>query len=348
MNITRFRMTLGLVAGLTAAIALLGACDSGSGGEGGGESEATATATATATTAPTPTPEPTATATVGSEGGGRDAAMSVQEYAEWCGKVSGQATEPLTWAEAAEEFKGLHAEYRSVAPPSEIEEYHNANAALVAAIYQFANTQPRDDPFSPFDLFGVGFLMSGTLEDAEASLPPDVRVVLEEQGCIDPEGSGAGSDEASTWTLEEYQDPITDKKTLYYFLRSAGDSDYGHLVLRIDCADSSQTLLTDVNIHQLSWYKGEPEEVILRFGEGEPITEEWIWVEDNRAPDVLTEWMLEAPEAQQAAYVERLRSGERFVLRYLGSPDSGISEQTHIFHTEGLEALMSEAESACG
>ena len=120
--------------------------------------------------------------------------LTLDEYAEWCSRDTAESlgidTEELagsTWGEVAEVFAQLVDEAQAIEPPEELERYHSGQVQVAQAVLAFAQGQEDDELFNVFSLIGVGLVVSGIVEEAEASLTDQAREVLRAAGCLDSE-----------------------------------------------------------------------------------------------------------------------------------------------------------------
>lgn len=135
---------------------------------------------------------------------GGDDALTVAEYAEWCGDNPIADEIDLESAATWREFVGLlervRSEAQSVTPPDEIREYHASTLAVLDAMIGFGQRQDED---AVPDLFSAALALiplAATVDQATGSLDVETRATLAEAGCLDDEAGldqslsgGAGS-----------------------------------------------------------------------------------------------------------------------------------------------------------
>ncbi len=84
---------------------------------------------------------------------------------------------------------------KSIEPPPELSELHQARIALATSLAAVAYGKPADDPLNLFELVIPAFAALPALQAAEANLDPQVRQQLVDAGCLDAEGEeGGGGD----------------------------------------------------------------------------------------------------------------------------------------------------------
>ena len=81
-------------------------------------------------------------------------------------------------------------ELRSIEPPDELAEYHQAQLSTATLMAQYAFTQDPDAELDLWEFFGIALIAAGIAEEAEASLDPDLRQRLVDGGCIEADESG--------------------------------------------------------------------------------------------------------------------------------------------------------------
>ena len=126
--------------------------------------------------------------------------LTLGEYAEWCSRepsktlgTDGEGLVGLTWGELTEILGGLVEEMQVIEPPEDVRKYHAGQIQVMQAVVGFAQEQDEDELFNLFSLIGIGIVVSGISESAEASLTDQARAVLEEAGCLDSDDSGEGA-----------------------------------------------------------------------------------------------------------------------------------------------------------
>lgn len=123
--------------------------------------------------------------------GGGTAALTLDEYAEWCGM--GLVNDDLpdldstTWDEATAVLERLLGEATAINPPDEVREYHDGLIAAIQALVAVAREEDQDAAYSPFALFGVLLIVGGIFEEAERSLSASTRAALEAGDCLNSE-----------------------------------------------------------------------------------------------------------------------------------------------------------------
>ena len=81
-------------------------------------------------------------------------------------------------------------ELRSIEPPDELAEYHQAQLSTVTLMAQYPFTQDPDAELDLWEFFGIALIAAGIAEEAETSLDPDLRQRLVDGGCIEADESG--------------------------------------------------------------------------------------------------------------------------------------------------------------
>ena len=160
--------------------------------------EPTSTPTAEPTPEPTstptaePTPEPTGTPTAQVE------TLSLDEYLAACSLLAeGPETEDdATYGEISAAVEGLIEMMSSLAPPSEVADWHDKVLEFMTTYKDLVDSQPEDE------VMGIEFLAiaSGleslveSVTEVENAMPAEIRRRMVEAGCI--EGSGTGPESA--------------------------------------------------------------------------------------------------------------------------------------------------------
>ena len=83
---------------------------------------------------------------------------------------------------------------RSVEPPPELAELHQAQIELLTAVAAVAYGKPADDPANPFELLLPALASLPALLAADANLDPQVRQQLVDAGCLDAEDVDFGGE----------------------------------------------------------------------------------------------------------------------------------------------------------
>ena len=76
---------------------------------------------------------------------------------------------------------------RSIEPPPELAELHQAQIELLTAVAAVAYAKPADDPANPFELLLPALASLPAVLAADANLDPQVRQQLVDAGCLDAE-----------------------------------------------------------------------------------------------------------------------------------------------------------------
>ena len=98
----------------------------------------------------------------------------------------------LTWGLI---FTGVDSDIttlRSVEPPPELAELHQAQIELLTTVAAVAYGKPADDPANPFELLLPALAGLPAVLAADANLDPQVRQQLVDAGCLDPQGEDGG------------------------------------------------------------------------------------------------------------------------------------------------------------
>ena len=98
----------------------------------------------------------------------------------------------LTWGLI---FTGVDSDIttlRSIEPPPELAELHQAQIELLTAVAAVAYGKPADDPANPFELLLPALASLPAVLAADANLDPQVRQQLVDAGCLDPQGEDGG------------------------------------------------------------------------------------------------------------------------------------------------------------
>ena len=146
----------------------------------------------TSTPTAEPTPEPTGTPTAQVE------TLSIDEYLTACSLLAeGPETEDdATYGEISAAVEGLIEMMSSLAPPSEVADWHDKVLEFMTTYKDLVDSQPEDE------VMGIQFLAiaSGleslveSVTEAENAMPAEIRRRMVEAGCI--EGSGTGPESA--------------------------------------------------------------------------------------------------------------------------------------------------------
>ena len=83
---------------------------------------------------------------------------------------------------------------RSIEPPPELAELHQAQIELLTAVAAVAYSKPADEPANPFELLLPALASLPTVLAADASLDPQVRQQLVDAGCLDAEDVDFGGE----------------------------------------------------------------------------------------------------------------------------------------------------------
>ena len=100
----------------------------------------------------------------------------------------------LTWGLI---FTGVDSDIttlRSIEPPPELAELHQAQIELLTAVAAVAYGKPADDPANPFELLLPALASLPAVLAADANLDPQVRQQLVDAGCLDSQGVDEGGD----------------------------------------------------------------------------------------------------------------------------------------------------------
>ena len=112
--------------------------------------------------------------------------LSIEEYGEWCAGDFGLAEvgEGSTWGALASVVDGAILEGRSLAPPDVLRDYHAAAIESLVLFWLATREFEPDAVFTPGDLLSSAILTAWLLGRVQDALPYDVRVTLEDAGCI--------------------------------------------------------------------------------------------------------------------------------------------------------------------
>ena len=83
---------------------------------------------------------------------------------------------------------------KSIEPPPELSELHQAQIGLFTSLATLAYGKPADEPVNPFELLLPAFAALPALLAADASLDPQLRQQLVDAGCLDSEDVDNGGD----------------------------------------------------------------------------------------------------------------------------------------------------------
>ena len=81
---------------------------------------------------------------------------------------------------------------KSIEPPPELSELHQAQIGLFTSLATLAYGKPADDPANPFELLLPALASLPAVLAADANLDPQVRQQLVDAGCLDPQGEDGG------------------------------------------------------------------------------------------------------------------------------------------------------------
>ena len=83
---------------------------------------------------------------------------------------------------------------RSIEPPPELAELHQAQIELLTAVAAVAYSKPADEPANPFELLLPALASLPAVLAADASLDPQVRQQLVDAGCLDSQDVDEGGE----------------------------------------------------------------------------------------------------------------------------------------------------------
>ena len=150
---------------------------------------ATPLPTPTPVPTPTPTPQPTPTPTPDA-----DAPLTLAEYAQRCGMQTAANVALLdaniTNGAALQALRPALAEMRSVIPPPELTDFHNAGLAVLAGLETALSPAPPEAALDPLLLLPVLLTAGPAVGAAEMALSAETRAALVSAGCIVTEESG--------------------------------------------------------------------------------------------------------------------------------------------------------------
>ena len=155
---------------------------------------ATPLPTPTPTPAPTPPPQPTPTPTPDAA-----APLTLAEYAQRCGTQTAANTALLeadiTNGAALQAIRPALAEMRSVIPPPELADFHQAGLNVLTGLETALSPAPPDAALDPLLLLPVLLTAGPAVAAAEMALSAETRAALIAAGCIVIEESvGAAAD----------------------------------------------------------------------------------------------------------------------------------------------------------
>ena len=155
---------------------------------------ATPLPTPTPTPAPTPTPQPTPTSTPDAA-----APLTLVEYAQRCGMQTAANIALLdantTNGAALQALKPALAEMRSVIPPPELADFHQAGLNVLTALETALSPAAPEAALDPLLLLPVLLTAGPAVAAAEMALSAETRAALIAAGCIVTEdGGGAAAD----------------------------------------------------------------------------------------------------------------------------------------------------------
>ena len=126
--------------------------------------------------------------------GGDGKALTVAEYATWCGErddlgalFEGDAVP--SWGEYADAVEAQIDEAQAIRAPSALSTYHRAGTELLKAVQDAVQQEPADEPMDRVALLmdEAAIAASMIAYAAETDLPDDVRTTLTASGCLDKE-----------------------------------------------------------------------------------------------------------------------------------------------------------------
>ena len=104
------------------------------------------------------------------------------------------AEDSATWGLIFTSVDAAVTELRSIEPPPELAELHQAQIELLTAVAAVAYGKPADDPANPFELLLPALASLPAVLAADANLDPQVRQQLVDAGCLDSEDEDGGGD----------------------------------------------------------------------------------------------------------------------------------------------------------
>lgn len=151
---------------------------------------ATPLPTPTPTPAPTPQPTPTPTPDV-------TAPLTLAEYAQRCGAQTAANIALLdantTNGAALQALKPALAEMRSVLPPPELADFHQAGLNVLTGLETALSSAPPEAALDPLLLLPVLLTAGPAVAAAEMALSPETRAALIAAGCIVIEDNGGAA-----------------------------------------------------------------------------------------------------------------------------------------------------------
>ena len=157
------------------------------------------TATPVPTPTPTPTPAPTPTPPPPTPTPDAAAPLTLAEYAQRCGAQTAANIALLdantTNGAALQALKPALAEMRSVLPPPELADFHQAGLNVLTGLETALSPAPPDAALDPLLLLPVLLTAGPAVAAAEMALSAETRAALIAAGCIVTEdGGGAAAD----------------------------------------------------------------------------------------------------------------------------------------------------------
>ena len=106
--------------------------------------------------------------------------LSLVEYGDWCATLSDMGPEGMTWGHATDAMEKVVKEYRSVAAPPVLKEYHKARTEQMAAFHDVMARQPSQEPTNTSVFIEPTiFLAAARYQAALDALPASTRDYLD-------------------------------------------------------------------------------------------------------------------------------------------------------------------------
>ena len=268
---------------------------------------------------------------------------SIAEYARWtCGSDGPEdLPDDATWGDYVEMLEESLDTVEDIVPPAELRDYHNAGVAAAKSALDFAKGKPKGDALNQFEMWGAPEVMvlGMAVVSLQDEFPDEVRDEFIKAGCSgfeeepgDPGTSWEGREINAEYT--RHQDPLTDEVTLFFVIEST--EDYGHLVIRANCAGEAQPFIGV----QIWTSAGNEDDLLVRFDDDALQEETWIWETVSNAPGMVPESLLTLRQDRAAEFLANVMASGQLAVRY--PEKDSIPEKTFIFETTKLQDLWNQ------
>ena len=111
--------------------------------------------------------------------------LTLVEYGEWCATMYDIESEGTTWEHATDATEEFLKEFRSVAAPPELKEYHRGRTAQMTTFYDVFARQPSQEPVDLFVLLvePTVVLVAAQYHATLDGLPAHIQDFLAEAKC---------------------------------------------------------------------------------------------------------------------------------------------------------------------